>query len=83
MNEYSKSERKPSRQTILIVLDALSRAKIVQPIAHLVYEKEKLRETIRACETWLEHHKVAYHYDETCHMYVLDLPVERQEGTEP
>ncbi|QBD75763.1 hypothetical protein EPA93_06990 [Ktedonosporobacter rubrisoli] len=83
MKNAGEGGLKPSRQTILIVLDALSRAKMVLPIAQLAYEKEKLTETIRACVAWLDHYQVAYHYDKTCHMYVLDLPAEKQEGAEP
>ncbi|QBD80445.1 hypothetical protein EPA93_32515 [Ktedonosporobacter rubrisoli] len=68
----------PSRQAILVILDQLSRAKIIEPVVQWPQEKYMLGQTIETCAAWLEYHKISYRYDPTICMYVLDTS--RQEA---
>ncbi|QBD76421.1 hypothetical protein EPA93_10530 [Ktedonosporobacter rubrisoli] len=66
------NHKPPTRQEILVKLDQMSRARIVQPLARFPHEKQALIQAFSSCAAWLELQHIAYHYDQQIRMYVLD-----------
>ncbi|QBD80657.1 hypothetical protein EPA93_33670 [Ktedonosporobacter rubrisoli] len=71
----------PSRQQVLVILDQLNRARLLQEMVNTPPEKRHADNLFNQCYRWLQHNNIQFYYDETEHLYLLVVPHKSKETT--